>query len=111
MARCNRIYRDELGRRCICRARLHHFGACLGHQTSEDLVPSTAIRRTVAFGDSTVEVRLWESELPGVWMAYAPPPYDVMTQGHENGGSDDAVAMILECLELTAEYEEKMDEH
>lgn len=109
MRRCNKIYLDELGRRCICRIRTSHIGACQGHRTSEDLVPSTAVTRTLVFNEERVNVRIWESEIPGVWMVYAPPPYDVMTQSKEGEGQEGAVEMILECLELTAEYEAEAD--
>jgi predicted RNase H-like HicB family nuclease len=105
IVRCHKIYRDELGRRCLCRLRDQHLGACLGHVTSEDLVPPNAIRRTITFQDRSIELRLWESEIEGVWLVYAPPPDDLMTQSKPGEGTDGAVEMMQECLQLTVEWE------
>jgi hypothetical protein len=119
--KCGKIYRD-LGYRHWCMLAPEHIGACRGPRSSEDLVPENARkilveptrpsmcsarwdglqRHAEKLGLVRYEAFVWPSEdVGGVWIAYAPPPYDVMTQGRLNGGSASAIESLQDCVILT----------
>jgi hypothetical protein len=73
-----------------------HGGDCKGHETSRDLVPDEANKVVIPFVGT---IFFWESEdIPGVWLAYANPPHDVMAQGRPGAGHDSALASLMRTI-------------
>jgi hypothetical protein len=80
-----------------------HEGECSGHQTSRDLVPGYANKIVIPFFGT---IFFWESEdIPGVWLAYANPPHDVMAQGRPGGGYDSALASLKRTVHANRFWE------
>jgi hypothetical protein len=114
-ARCGKIYRD-LGHRHLCFLPPEHIGACRGYPTSEDLVPEHATRihvhcpvkseslkkQAIARGLCNFDAFVWRCEdIPDTWMAYAPPPHDMMAQGYKHGGCQSAIESLQCCIVKT----------
>ena len=91
---CHRLY-IENDREHLCMLPKHHDSGCNGHETSRSLVPSDANKIVIPFVGT---IFFWESEIAGVWLAYANPPHDVMTQGKPGAGHASALASIMRVI-------------
>lgn len=89
---CGAVF-DKDGVQHICTEAVHdgpHVGR--SHATSTDLVPAHAKKVDVK---GVGPIAVWEAEdLPGVFLAYAYPPHDVMAQGQPNAGVASAIARL-----------------
>lgn len=83
----------------MCMLPKQHGAVCDGHATSRDCVPPDANKRVIPFVGT---IFFWEStEIPGVWLAYASPPHDVLAQGSPGGGYDSALARLMKTVRAT----------
>lgn len=91
---CHQLFVRD-GHERLCMLPKHHATECDGHETSRSLVPLDANKTVIPFVGT---IFFWESKIAGVWLAYANPPHDVMTQGKPGAGHASALASIMRVI-------------
>jgi hypothetical protein len=82
----------------MCMLPKSHDSECNGHETSRDLVPPEATKMIIPFLGT---IFYWESDqIPGVWLAYANPPHDVMSQGKVDAGHNSAITSLIRTIQI-----------
>jgi hypothetical protein len=95
---CHALYMKD-NREHMCMLLKNHGAECDGHETSRDLVPPEAHKMIIPFVGT---IFCWESsQIPGVWLAYANPPHDVMSQGKPGAGHDSAIERLMRTIHAT----------